>query len=124
MTCLALVAGCATRGSARLHSETWTTNSAGGVTHEVRDLTTPRSVTWGDATQSVDKERFSNGKTLSVGTTGYDAETTTTNLPAIVRSGGELLGQAAAAYTKSMGVPALPSAPAPQLAPPAPAAPK
>jgi hypothetical protein len=104
-----IMSGCAIGGSARLHSDIWTTNKLGEITHEVRDMKTPRFVTWGDSSQSADKMRFSNGKTLSVGFTGYEAETTTTNLPAIIKSGGDLIGQAAAAYSKSMGVPALPT---------------
>ena len=97
---LLLFTGCVVATSSRIHSDTWTTNKAGEVTHEIRDMRTPGILAWGDAKAFIEKLRMSNGKTQSIGLSGFDTETTTTNLPAVMKAGGELIGAAAAEFMK------------------------
>lgn len=99
-----LLAGCATKTAERMISQTWTTNRAGDVTYEIKQTKGSFFMTWGDARQLLDKSRLSNGKTHSIGLYGYDSETTTTNIPALLKGGGELIGAGAAAFLKAQGL--------------------
>lgn len=101
LACLFLIAflcGCATATAPRLHSEIWTTNKVGEVTHEIRESKGSAFLTWGDSVQFMEKLRVSNGKTHSIGVSGYESESTTTNVPAILNAGGELIGRAVKAF--------------------------
>lgn len=99
-----LAAGCATKTAERMYSESWTTNKVGDVTHEIKKTKGPGFITWGDAQQMMEKFRASNGKTHSIGMSGYDSETTTTNLPAILKGAGGLIGEAVGTYQRSIGL--------------------
>lgn len=96
--------GCATKTAERMTSQSWTTNKAGDVTYEIKRSKGAAFVTWGDAHQMLEKARLSNGKTHSIGLSGYDSETTTTNIPALLKGGGELIGAGAAAFLKAQGL--------------------
>lgn len=102
--CVGLLTGCATKTAEKMISQSWTTNKAGDVTYEIKKTKGPGFVTWGDATQMMEKFRASNGKTHSIGISGYDSETTTTNVPAIMRGVGELIGAGVAGFLKANGV--------------------
>lgn len=99
-----LLMGCATKTAERMTSQLWTTNRAGDVTYEIKRTKGSAFMTWGDARQLLDKSRLSNGKTHSIGLYGYDSETTTTNIPALLKGGGELIGAGAAAFLKAQGL--------------------
>lgn len=90
-----LLCGCLVATSGRVESDTWTTNKLGEATHERRVTHLPATIAWGDARLAFDKLKISNGKTHAVGVTGYEGETTTTNLPANLDGAGKLIGSAA-----------------------------
>lgn len=96
--------GCATKTAERMSSRTWTTNRLGDVIYEEKETKGAAFMTWGDARQLVEKARLSNGKTHSIGLSGYDSETTTTNVPAILKGAGGLIGEAVGTYQKSIGL--------------------
>jgi hypothetical protein len=93
-----ILTGCAIATAPRLRSTATTTNKLGDVIVEVKETKGSAFVTWGDAAQVVEKLRVSNGKTHSIGLSGYDGETSSTNVPAIINAGGELIGKAAKAF--------------------------
>lgn len=102
------IEGCAIAHAPRLHSDTTTTLKDGTVIHEVKDSKGLGFVSWGDAQQMLEKSRISNGKTHSIGVSGYEENTSATNVAPILNSLGGLIGEAAAAAAKSMGVPSVP----------------
>lgn len=99
-----LLAGCATKTAERMTSQLWTTNKSGDVTYEIKETKGSFFMTWGDARQLLDKSRLSNGKTHSIGLYGYDSETTTTNIPALMKGAGALIGEAVGTYQKAVGL--------------------
>lgn len=99
---IAVLCGCTTSTAPRLHSESWTTNKVGDVTHEIKDTKGSAFINWGDASIIVDKFRVSNGKTHSIGVSGYESETSATNVAPVVNSAGSLIGNAAKSF---LGVP-------------------
>jgi len=60
-------------------------------TNGVTRTTLTRVVTWGDTKQAFEKLRVSHGKTMSVGATGLEQETATTNAVAVLESLSKLL---------------------------------
>lgn len=99
-----LLIGCATKTAERMISQSWTTNKLGDVTYEIKRTKGSAFMTWGDARQLLDKSRLSNGKTHSIGLSGYESETTTTNIPALLKGGGALIGAGAAAFLEAQGI--------------------
>lgn len=93
-----ICSGCATATAPKMRSETWTTNKAGDVIHEIKDTKGAAFVTWGDAGQVVEKLRVSNGKTHSIGLSGYEGESSATNVAPILKSAGGLIGEAAKTF--------------------------
>lgn len=110
LTILALIpflSGCMIASRAHVRSDTWTTNKTGEVVHEMRHTETPFVIAWGDAKAFIEKLRLSNGKTHSIGITGFDVETSATNVAAIMKAGGGLIGDAVSAYQEAQGIPKL-----------------
>lgn len=98
---LLFICGCTTASAPRLHSETWTTNKTGDVTHSIQDTKGMSFINWGDAKQFVEKLRISNGKTQGIGVSGLDQET---HASETMGGAGELLGAGVAGYQKAMGL--------------------
>jgi hypothetical protein len=57
---------------------------------EVR-TTQSRAVAWGDARQVIEKLKLTNGKTQSVGISGLESESTTTNIASNLKALTDLL---------------------------------
>lgn len=89
---LTLLLGCATATAPKMRSESWTTNKAGDVTHEFKETKGSAFVTWGDAAQVMEKLRITNGKTHGIGITGYEGESSGTNIAPIINSAGGMIG--------------------------------
>ena len=85
--CLPILAlcGCAIDFGAHVRRDTYDTN---GV-HLVETGSIRPSVTWGDAAQVKAKQRVSNTKSgNSIGLTGFDQETSASNVAPIISSAG------------------------------------
>lgn len=87
-----LLLGCATATAPKMRSESWTTNKVGDVTHEVKETKGSAFITWGDAAQIMEKLRITNGKTHGIGITGYESETSATNVAPTIDAAGRMLG--------------------------------
>ncbi len=110
--CISLLSGCVLTGcvvakAPRAHTSITTTDPDGTVKEEVRDVRGASLVAWGDAKQSLEKLRVSNGKTLTIGTSGYEQETSAENVAPIVNSFGGLVGEALRTF---VGLPPAPGA--------------
>ncbi len=112
LICLIIICltGCAIGGGALAskHLEhSWT--DLEGLKHTVTSndiVKTKPWVAWGDSRQAIGSQKVSNTKSgNAIGQTGLEQETTSTNLPAIIGSGGKLLGEATRAF---MGLPPSP----------------
>lgn len=106
VTVLALIiTGCAMGGGAHAHKRTVTTLTNGVEIVETVDSRLLPFVAWGDARNSIGRERVSNTKTgNSIGIDGVDQETSATNVAPIMKSGGALIGEAAAQFLKTQGL--------------------
>ncbi len=62
--------------------------------------------TFWDSKNELTKLKTSIGKTQSIGISGLNQETTSTNIPAIISSGGVLIGEAARTFLGAPSVPA------------------
>lgn len=89
---LMFLLGCATSTAPNMRSETWTTNKAGDVIHEVKETKGAAFITWGDAAQVMEKLRITNGKTHGIGITGYEGEASATNVAPTIDAAGRMLG--------------------------------
>lgn len=95
------LSGCAIGGGA-VAKKTVTRYDKEGKITTVDDFTsrTRAWVAWGDARLAMDRMKVSNSeKTQSIGFSGFETETTTTNVPAILKGAGGLIGEAVKAYT-------------------------
>lgn len=104
-TLSAALAGCLTScaiGTAKVSKSFTNTN---GIPEFQKAQT--RFVAWGDARNAINAQKISSTKTgLSIGQTGFEQETSATNVAGIIGSGGELIGQAARSF---LGVPPAPA---------------
>ncbi len=93
----AIVSGCAMDLGSRVHRQAVDTNGVATI----ENATVRPSITFGDATQTKAKQRLSNTRTgNSIGITEESQQSTSTNLPAIIGSAGQLIGEAAKAFVK------------------------
>lgn len=99
--------GCVVAKAPLAHTTITTTDPDGVVTVEERDARGASLIAWGDAKQSLDKLRVSNGKTLSIGVSGQEQETSAANVAPIVNSFGGLFGEAMRTF---VGLPPAPGA--------------
>jgi hypothetical protein len=100
LSAVALFTGCAIGGGASVRRDV-TTGAGTNSVHTVEKARLHPFVAFGDAVQQVGKMKVGNTKTgNSIGVTGYDSETSATNVPAVIQSAGELIGVAANAFVK------------------------
>ena len=90
--------GCATSTAPTMRSESWTTNKVGDVTHEVKETKGSAFITWGDAAQIMEKLRITNGKTHGIGISGYESETSATNVAPVMNAAGGMIGNAVRSF--------------------------
>lgn len=100
LLCLALCAvalftSCAGFGGAKVTKESWDTNKV----HTIETATIRPSIAFGDAVNQIAKIKAGNTKTgNSIGLTGYEQETSATNIAPIIKSAAEGFGEAARVF--------------------------
>jgi hypothetical protein len=99
---LVSLTGCAIGGGAKARKVVTTIKPNGDqVTEDFRSSTLPW-IAWGDARLAMDRMKVSNtDKTQSIGFSGFETETSATNVAPILKSAGGLIGEAASAFMKS-----------------------